>query len=223
MKLKEIKKRVLTFLGLNVLTVIANTMIKTYRIGIKNEEPVKKLASEGKPFVVAFWHGKMIIPWYVHRKYKIAALVSKSKDGEILTKLLNSWNYRVVRGSSHIGGKEALAMMEETISDGYCLAVTPDGPTGPANKMKPGAVVLAKRKSVPLFLIGTASRKYRELRSWDRFQVPKLFSKIALVYSEPIIVDGNLTRDEVDKLITQCEDKLMNLQKDAERIVGNNT
>ena len=100
MKLREIKKRLLNFLGLNVLTFIANLAIKTYRFDIRNDEPVKKIAKEGGKFVAAFWHGRMIIPWYIHRNYKVAALVSKSKDGEMLTRMLKSWNYDVVRGSS---------------------------------------------------------------------------------------------------------------------------
>ncbi len=222
MNLKEIKKRVLSFLGLNVLSFIANIFVKTYRIEIKNYEAVNALSKTGKPFIAAFWHGRMIIPWYIHRKYKIAALVSRSKDGEILTRLLKSWNYRVIRGSSHIGGKEALKLMEETISDGYCLAITPDGPTGPPNKMKPGTVVLAKRKSVPLFLIGTASKKFWELKSWDNFQVPKLFTKVSVIYSEPIYIEQNMEREEIEKRIEVFGLKLNELQKEADSIVGNN-
>lgn len=216
------KKRVLTFLGLNVLSFIANIIVKTYRIEVKNDGPVKKLSNERESFVAAFWHGRMIIPWYVHRKYKMAALVSKSKDGEILTRLLKSWNYEVVRGSSHIGGKEALKIMEDTVEQGYSMAITPDGPTGPPNIMKPGAVVLAKRKSVPLFLVGTASKKYNVLKSWDKFQIPKFFTKISVVYSDPIYVNKESTREEVEKLIEACEEKLMRLQEEAENIVRNN-
>ncbi|MDZ7766700.1 MAG: lysophospholipid acyltransferase family protein [Melioribacteraceae bacterium] len=221
MNLKKIKKNVLTFLGLNVLSFIANILVKTYRIKIVNDAGIKKYAAESKPFIVAFWHGKMIIPWYIHRKYKIAALVSRSKDGEILTRLLKSWNYKVIRGSSHIGGKEALKIMENTISENYSLAITPDGPTGPVNKMKAGAVVLAERKSIPLFLIGTASKKYKELNSWDQFQIPKLFTKISVIYSDPIYVDKEASREEISNLIYECEDKLNNLQKEAETIVRN--
>lgn len=221
MNLKKIKKSVLTFLGLNVLSFIANILVKTYRIKIVNDAGIKKYAAESKPFIVAFWHGKMIIPWYIHRKYKIAALVSRSKDGEILTRLLKSWNYKVIRGSSHIGGKEALKIMENTISENYSLAITPDGPTGPVNKMKAGAVVLAERKSIPLFLIGTASKKYKELNSWDQFQIPKLFTKISVIYSDPIYVDKEASREEISNLIYECEDKLNNLQKEAETIVRN--
>lgn len=222
MNLKKIKKSVLTFLGLNVLSFIANILVKTYRIKIVNDAGIKKYAAESKPFIVAFWHGKMIIPWYIHRKYKIAALVSRSKDGEILTRLLKSWNYKVIRGSSHIGGKEALKIMENTISENYSLAITPDGPTGPVNKMKAGAVVLAERKSIPLFLIGTASKKYKELNSWDQFQIPKLFTKISVIYSDPVYIDKEATREEVNKLIDECEEKLNSLQKEAETIVRNN-
>lgn len=223
MEFKEIKKSFLNFLGLTVLTFIVNLVIKTYRIRIYNDDEVKKLYKSGKNFISAFWHGRMLIPWYVNRKYKIAALVSKSKDGEILTRLLKNWNYNVVRGSSHIGGKEALNIMEKTIDEGYSFAITPDGPTGPPYKMKAGAVVLAHRKSIPLLLLGTASNRNFVFKSWDKFQVPKPFSKVSVVYSEPIYVREDSSREEINKLIEECEIKLTGLQKEAEKFVRNNT
>ncbi len=223
MKLSEIKKSFWNFLGLNVLTFIVNLVIKTYRIDIQNSDAVKKVLNNDKQFIVAFWHGRMLIPWYVHKNYKVAALVSKSKDGEILTRLLKNWNYKVVRGSSHIGGKEALKIMEDKLDEGFSFAITPDGPTGPPHKMKPGAVVLAHRKKVPLFLIGTASKKHYVFNSWDKFQVPKPFSKIVVIYSEPVYIKEESTREEINKLIEVCENKLIELQKEAERIVGNNS
>jgi lysophospholipid acyltransferase (LPLAT)-like uncharacterized protein len=223
MKLSEIKKSFLNFLGLNVLTFIVNLVIKTYRIDIQNSDAVKKVLNNDKQFIVAFWHGRMLIPWYVHKNYKVAALVSKSKDGEILTRLLKNWNYKVVRGSSHIGGKEALKIMEDKLDEGFSFAITPDGPTGPPHKMKPGAVVLAHRKKVPLFLIGAASKKHYVFNSWDKFQVPKPFSKIVVIYSEPVFVKEESTREDINKIIEVCENKLIELQKEAERIVGNNS
>ena len=223
MKFKEIKKKVLNFLGLNVLTFIVNLIVKTYRIEIRNEEAVKKIAGDGKNFVIAFWHGRMLIPWYITRNFKIAALVSKSSDGEILTRVLRKWNYSIVRGSSHIGGKEALQIMEDQIDAGYSFAITPDGSTGPPLKMKPGAVVLAHRKSIPLFLIGTASSKHYVFNSWDKFQVPKPFSRVIAIYSEPIYVDAQSSREEISKQIENCELKMIELQKEAENIVRNNT
>lgn len=223
MEFKEIKKSILNFLGLTVLTFIVDLVIKTYRIKIYNDDEVNKLDKSGENFISAFWHGRMLIPWYVNRKYKIAALVSKSKDGEILTRLLKNWNYNVVRGSSHIGGKEALNIMEKTIDEGYSFAITPDGPTGPPYKMKAGAVVLAHRKSIPLLLLGTASNRNFVFKSWDKFQVPKPFSKVSVVYSEPIYVREDSSREEINKLIEECEIKLTGLQKEAEKFVRNNT
>lgn len=222
MRLKEIKKRVLSLLGLTVLNFIVNLVTKTYRIKIFNETAILKVLNNNEQFISAFWHGRMLIPWYIQRKYKIAALVSKSKDGDILTKLLNNWNYNVVRGSSHIGGKEALKIMGDKIDEGFSFAITPDGPTGPQFKMKPGAVVLAHRKSIPLILIGTASKKHYVFNSWDKFQVPKPFSKITVIYSDPIYINEKSTREEISKLIDDCELELNKLQEEAERIVNTN-
>jgi len=221
MKFDEIKKSVLTFLGLNVLKFFVNLLVKTYRIKIINGKYAEELQHGNKNYIVAFWHGKMLVPWYVHGNKNFSALVSRSKDGEILTRVLKKWNYEVIRGSSHIGGKEALQLLENAADKGYSVAITPDGPTGPSFKMKAGAVVLAKRKGLPLLLVGAASAKKKNLNSWDNFEIPKPFSKVIVKYSEPVYISESLNREETEILIKKYESDMIALQKEAESIVIN--
>jgi len=215
MKLSQYQKRILHFLGLRLSNFAVNVLLKTVRIEIKNGQKISELISEKKNFVAAFWHGSMMIGWYLHRNKNFSSLVSKSKDGDILANVLEQWKYKVVRGSSHIGGKEALEMMLDLVKQNFSLTITPDGPTGPVYKMKAGAVITAKKSNVPLFLAGIGIKKKFVLKSWDKFEVPKPFSKVIAVYSDPIIVDADLSYEETNKKIIECEALLNKLQKDA--------
>jgi lysophospholipid acyltransferase (LPLAT)-like uncharacterized protein len=106
-------------------------------------------------------------------------------------------------------------MMVDKAKNGYSVAITPDGPRGPMLQMKPGAVVTAKKSGVPLILLGVGIEKKRELKSWDKFQIPKLYSKVKVIYSEPIYIDRNLGYTETSNMIKECESKLNELQLNA--------
>jgi len=216
MHLKESKKKILQSIGYSLLPFVINVLCRTVRIKIVNENVINDLSEKNRKFVAAFWHGKMLIPWYYFGKHNFSALVSTSKDGEILTRVLERWNYKVVRGSSHIGGKQALELMREMIANGFSVAITPDGPTGPPHQMKAGAVVLAKKTNVPLLLAAVCYRKKMVFNSWDKFELPLPLSKVFVMISEPIFVKSNLTFDETNVLLKQAEKQLINLQKEVD-------
>ncbi len=182
-----------------------------------NEEPVLKLEEKNKNYVFAFWHGKMLIPWYINRKKNFAALVSRSKDGDILANLLRKWKYDVSRGSSHSGGKEALDQILSKADSGRNISITPDGPTGPIYKMKAGAVITAKKSQIPLVLCGVFNSRKYVLKSWDKFEIPKAFSKSVLVFSDLIYIDKDLSYEKTTNKIDECENRLIALEKEAEK------
>ncbi|MFH1198217.1 MAG: lysophospholipid acyltransferase family protein [bacterium] len=215
MRFKEIKKRFLLLTGNLLLTTVADLLCKSLRIRFNNLEAVTGLEKEKKNYIAAFWHGNMIVPWYVNRGRNFSALVSQSKDGELLAKILKKWEYDVIRGSSNIGGKEALDLMIEKAKSGYSVAITPDGPKGPAHKMKAGPVVVSKKTGIPLILMGTVFSKKKKLKSWDSFEVPMPFSRIDINYSDPIFIDGKLTYEETSVKIDEAEKLLNSLQKEC--------
>ncbi len=218
MKIKQLKQDFLRTLGNIFLHSIINVLCKTVKIRRENSNEVDNLVKSNQNFVLAFWHGTMLIPWYLHRNQRFSALVSQSKDGSILANSLAKWGYKVERGSSHKGGKEALNTLLENSKNNFSISITPDGPTGPPRVMKAGAIITAQRSSVPLVLCGVAYKKKYIFNSWDKFEVPKFFSNVVVLYSEPIFIESNLTRDEVSKIITECDILLNKLQKDAEKI-----
>ena len=215
MKLKKIKQKTLHFVGQVMLNRTINILCKTLKIEEINKEAVEQLELENKNYVFAFWHGTMLIPWYVNRNKNFVGLTSKSKDGNLLAKLLKSWKYNVVRGSSSTGGEVALGIMIDYARSKMSVAVTPDGPRGPAMKLKAGAVITAKKSGVPLVLAGVGYKNKKHLNSWDKFQVPKPFSSVRVIYSDPIYVERTLPYEETSEIIKQCDDKLNELQNKA--------
>lgn len=217
MSVKSIRNNVFVFLGFLLLPLFVRALCMTLKINVINNEGIQELISTKQNFILGFWHGKMFVPWFFFRNKNITALISKSKDGEILSRLLNSFNYNVVRGSSNDGGKEAFEKMLELARNEKSLAITVDGPKGPIKKMKAGAVVIAQRSETPLFLLGVGYNKFFELRSWDRFQIPKPFTKVNLLFSNQIDVNKTLTREEITNKIKELEILLNELDLAAEK------
>ncbi len=218
MKIKEIKQNLLRNLGNIFLHGIINVLCKTVKVNRINYTVIEKLLSENQNFVLAFWHGTMLVPWYFHRGQNFSALISQSKDGALLANSLIKWGYKVTRGSSHKGGKEALETLLENSTNNFSIAITPDGPTGPPREMKAGAVIAAQRSGIPLVLCGVACKNKYTFNSWDKFEVPKFFSKVIIKYSEPIFINENFGRDEISKIIKKCDMQLNQLQDDANKI-----
>ena len=157
----------------------------------------------------------MLFAWYLHRNKNFTALISKSQDGDLLEKILKHWKYNVIRGSSSNGGEVALGIMVDYARNNETVVITPDGPRGPLNKMKAGAVITAKKSRTPLILFGIGYKKKRVLKSWDKFEIPKFFSEAKAVYSDPVYVNSDLSFAETSELILNCEQKLNELQIEA--------
>ncbi|HKI77394.1 MAG TPA: lysophospholipid acyltransferase family protein [Ignavibacteriaceae bacterium] len=221
MKIRKIRQDVLRFIGHFFLFHLVNVLCKTLRITYSNKNVIEALEKDNSKYILAFWHGSMLIPWYLNRKKKMVALTSKSKDGDLLAKILKSWKYRVIRGSSSTGGDVALGIMVDYAKNDHSITITPDGPRGPRHKLKAGAVITAKKSSLPLILVGVGIKKKMILKSWDQFEVPKLFTKANLVFSDPIYIDRELTYEETSKVIDDCEVKLSELQLKAEKNLEN--
>ena len=107
--------------------------------------------------------------------------------------------------------------MVDHAKNGYSIAITPDGPRGPEHEFKAGAVITAKKSGIPVVLMGVGIKSKKKLKSWDKFQIPNPFSNVKVIYSDLVYVDAKLSYDETSKVIEQCETKLNELQKEAEK------
>ena len=214
--LKKNWQDILRFAGHYLLYSALSILCKSLRIEMINSQSLNKLKLEGSRYVLVFWHGTMLLPWYLHGNPNVVALISKSKDGDLLAKLLKKWNYKVVRGSSSSGGEIALGIMVDYAKNNHSIAITPDGPRGPRHKFKAGAAVTAKKSGLPIILVGTGHQRKKILKNWDKFEVPCFFSKAKVVYSDPIYLNVNLTYNETSEKISFCENELNRLQNEAQ-------
>jgi lysophospholipid acyltransferase (LPLAT)-like uncharacterized protein len=215
-------KKIVNAVAKGVLWLAVLALCSTYRIKKYNSSLFEKFQKDNARSVIAFWHGSMLVGWFLHRPQNgmpAAALVSQSEDGEILSATLARWGYTMIRGSSHIGGKEAMQLMVDAILRGNSLCITPDGPTGPRHMMKMGAVRAAQRAHVPLFLVGIAAGRKKILKSWDGFEIPGLFSNVSVWYSDPIMVPENLQDTSLDIFLTETQAQLVELNMKAEQVL----
>ena len=218
MSLKKSRQEVLRFLGYHFLYYILNTLCKSLKIVRQNREVIKALNKNKQNYVLAFWHGTMLLPWYLHGSENFAALTSKSKDGDLLAKILKKWKYKVIRGSSSTGGDVALGIMVDYAKNKYSIAITPDGPRGPKQNFKAGAVITAKKTGIPLVLAGVGFKRKKLLSNWDRFEIPYFFTTAKIIYSDPVYVNDSLSYEETPVVINKCNLELNKLQQQAQEI-----
>ena len=180
---------------------LLNLLSFTWRINLKNVP----FAGKG---IIVFWHGYMLPGWFAFKNNDAVAVISLSKDGELLSQLLKIWGFKFIRGSSSQGSKEVLNELIQKAGKKWIL-MTPDGPRGPIYEMKAGAVIAAQRAQVPLYLCGfTINCKYTFTKSWDKFILPLPFSKINVEYNGPFYIDANLSKEQIDKEIKKLENTL---------------
>ena len=163
-------------------------------------------------YIMCFWHSRLVLLSYVHKKSNVLVLVSQSKDGEIIARILDKQGHETMRGSSTRGGLRALAGMIRNLREhDRPAAFTPDGPQGPRFKVKPGVITLAKKTGYPIIPLCYNASRIKVFNSWDRFVLPKPFSKSKIIYGEPIYVPASA--DEV-----QEKQYLEKLQNEMDRI-----
>jgi lysophospholipid acyltransferase (LPLAT)-like uncharacterized protein len=143
----------------------------------------------GKRFVGAFWHNRVFLATWFFRQRGIVVLTSQSFDGEYIARFIQRFGYGAARGSSRRGGVRALRELVVCLRNGLDAAFTIDGPTGPRYVAKAGAVQLAALTGAGILPFGIAAEHYWEVPNWDRFQVPKPFSRAVVFIGSPIYVE----------------------------------
>ncbi|HEX3866225.1 MAG TPA: lysophospholipid acyltransferase family protein [Gemmatimonadaceae bacterium] len=179
---------------------IVRALGATWRFEVSHDDDVRRLRAEGVPVVFALWHGEILPLLYHHRGEGVAVLISEHADGEIIARVATSLGYRTVRGSTSRGAARAILGLTRVLREGSDLAITPDGPRGPAKSFAPGVAVVAQRAGAPVIAAAVhASRSWR-LGSWDRFLIPRPFARIHVAYSDASFVGVETARDAVDRV-----------------------
>ncbi len=168
----------------------------TYRYRFVGGEKLKKIKTSNQNFIFAIWHQNLFTGILSQTGHPYIVIVSKSKDAEAVAFTCKKFGHFVVRGSSRKGevdkgGRFAKEDMIEHLKLGHPGAVTVDGPKGPALKVKAGIIDMAKQSGALLVPYTTCSTHHWTFKSWDKFQLPKPFSKILIAYGDPIEVDSS--------------------------------
>lgn len=145
-------------------------------------------------YVLAFWHECILMSLFSKWRKPTTVMISRSKDGEIVTNVVQRFGVDTARGSSNRGGSIALREILRDVREGRNICFTPDGPKGPRRIVKEGVVYAAKITGLPIVPFHFAAKSKKRLRSWDRMVVPRPLSKAAFVYGQPMVVprDGDV-------------------------------
>ena len=183
---------------------VVRALTSTWTWKVSGAEHVDAITSAGHHPILALWHGRILAATPYFQRRGIVAMASENFDGEWIARLLGKFGYGAARGSSSRGGPAALRQLVRD-ARAHGVAFTLDGPRGPAEVAQPGAVWLAKATGQPLLPFHSEAASSWTLKSWDRTQIPKPFSTVAMAIAAPIYVP----RDADDRLMEEARARLV--------------
>lgn len=195
-----------------VLAFVVRLWHLTLRVERINTDVFTDPKLRAKRPVIMLWHDEIFPLIPAHAGERMACVVSQSKDGEILTRVLESFGFMTVRGSSSRGGMRALIAAKRVMDEqGVGIIFTVDGPRGPRHKVKPGAVFLARHAGSPIVPVRAVMSRAKVFhRAWDKFQLPWPFSRCTIIYGDPVFLPE--LGDDPAEMQKQCEhlEQIMN-------------
>lgn len=190
----------------------------TVRLEHHGDGALRAAEAAGEKPVYAFWHRHLLLMIYCWKgSGPVSVLISRHRDGTRGARAMESFGLGAVRGSTSRGGTGALKAMIRNSRAGHTLAFTPDGPRGPVGEVKPGVVATAAAAGRPIQPVALAASRAWRLSSWDRFLVPKPFSRVVLAYGELFPVPRGA---DLEAAARELARRLDALERRAEREVG---
>jgi lysophospholipid acyltransferase (LPLAT)-like uncharacterized protein len=193
----------------------------TNRWNVEGGEWPRQLSGEGRSFIVAFWHGRLLMmPLAWHRLVPFHMLISGHRDGRIIAGAMTYFGIESIAGSTSRGGSVALRTMLKRLKEGSCVGITPDGPRGPAMKASTGIVNVARLAGVPILPLTHATSRRRMLATWDRFHLALPFGRGVFLWGEPIEIAADLDAAGLEHARRLVETRMVDMVHDADRRVG---
>ena len=172
------------------------------------------------PHILCFWHRAIFSSTWAFRAQNIAVITSQSFDGEYIARIISDFGYAPIRGSSSRGGARALLESRRILEAGATVAFTTDGPRGPVYVSKPGPVLLASKSGVPIVAFHIALEQTWLLNTWDRFMIPKPFSRALLCMSTQMAIPPHLDGAQLDEFHATLQAAQDRVRKFAEENVS---
>jgi lysophospholipid acyltransferase (LPLAT)-like uncharacterized protein len=200
-----------------VLFIAIKLFSATWRV-----RPITNLPNLKGPVIYCIWHNRLAVCMKVHEMFGkrlfpargLAALISASKDGALLARVLKYFDVSAVRGSSSRRGRQALLEMTGKIQEGYNAAITPDGPKGPKYKIQEGVIALSQLTGAPIVPVSIRINRKWTTRSWDAFQIPKLFARCEISVGEPLQPPRETSDEERERFRAELERRMMEITFD---------
>jgi lysophospholipid acyltransferase (LPLAT)-like uncharacterized protein len=208
-----IREQALAFLIYSALKILS----ATWRVSLT--APLPKTEA---PVIFCLWHNRLALCMKAYEKFGkahwpapgLAALISASKDGALLARVLRYFRVTAVRGSSSRRGRQALLELTSRIEEGLNAAITPDGPKGPKYRVQEGVIALAQVTGAPILPISFRVHSKWSLRSWDAFQIPKPFARCEIIVGEPMVIPRDAEDAEREALRHELERRLTTITFD---------
>jgi lysophospholipid acyltransferase (LPLAT)-like uncharacterized protein len=196
--------------------LLIRVICSTLRWEVRGSHYLDSILSKGHRAIFTFWHMCIFSATWFWRKRGIVVMSSQSRDAEYTGRFIRRFGYGTARGSATRGGSRALADMAECLTSGMHAAFTIDGPRGPAFVAKPGAITLARHTGQAILPFHIVARRYIELPSWDRLQIPLPFTRALTLVGEPIYVPRDASADEIASKQNALQTSLDSLRHEAQ-------
>ena len=188
----------------SIVHVVSSFIRMTLRVKVIGWKEAEEASKHGGVFVV--WHGDALIAAHVLSWKKFTALTSLSRDGDVQARVLEKLGYDIVRGSTGRGGARAAVELVNRLKDGISISFTPDGPRGPRRVLQNGVVYFAKKSQKPICAIVMRYSNCWNIGTWDRYAIPKPFSKVECEFLPPIYVSST---DNLDAVAADLTEKMV--------------
>ena len=191
------------------------------RWSVEGTEIPEKLFAANQPFLVAFWHGRLLMmseAWPYETPFNM--VVSRHRDGQLIARTIGHLGFGSILGSSSKGGSAVMRAMLRALKAGECVGLTPDGPQGPRMRASPGIVQVARLAGVPIVPIAFAARPSKLINSWDRIMVPLPYGLGVIRWGKPVEVARDADEAAVREAAKLLEDRLNKLVHDLDEALG---
>jgi lysophospholipid acyltransferase (LPLAT)-like uncharacterized protein len=218
--MKRLLDRLVEALAPRLAYLYIRLLRASMRFEKRNEGVLDRVRDEHSQFIMVFWHSRFVLMRFAHPFEKIAVLSSTHRDSVMLARVLERLGGVIVRGSSTRRGVAGLRELLRRVREGYDLAITPDGPTGPRRRVKAGVLAMAKYTGKPIVPVAFGASRGRRVGSWDRTLVPYPFSRGIYVYGEPMLVPRDAGDEQLERMQGELERTLDRLTDEADCAVG---
>jgi hypothetical protein len=203
-----LKQRLMIRMAAGAFHLLIRSIGSTLRFEVAERDPRQKVRDQEKVPIFAIWHDRIFASTYFMRDDGIVVLTSKSFDGEYIARFLTNFGFGTIRGSSSRGGVRGLVEMIRYLKAGLPMAFTVDGPRGPRYEAKSGPILLAKKTGNPILPFVIECERFWQVKSWDRLQIPKPFSRARVFFAEPVTVDPDTDDDGIEVKRSELQSKL---------------